>query len=75
MNVYGEVPDQGQDCISLRLVIKEKLVDNKKFIKARLCAGRFEEEQNFTTDSSTYSREGLRLTCSVIASNKRTLNS
>ena len=37
--------------ISLRWVIKEKLVDNEKFIKARLCARGFEEEQNYRTDS------------------------
>ena len=51
--VYKEVPDQGQDCISLRWVIKEKLVGSKRFIKAKLCARGFEEEQNFRTDSLT----------------------
>ena len=42
--VYEEVPDQAQNCISLRWVIKEKLVDNEKFTKARLCARDFKEE-------------------------------
>ena len=48
--VYEEVPDQGQNFISLRWLIKEKLVYNKKFIKVRLCARGWEEEQNFKTD-------------------------
>ena len=72
---YEEIPNQNQNCISLRWVIKEKLVDNEKFIKARLCARDFDEEQNFRTDSEMHSTEGLRLTCSMIASNKWTLNS
>ena len=54
---------------------QKKLVDNEKFIKARLCARGFEEEQNFRTDSRTGSTKSLHLTCSMIASNKWTLNS
>ena len=42
--VYEEVLNQAQNCISLRWVIKEKLVGNEKFTKARLCARDFEEE-------------------------------
>ena len=55
--------------------IKEKLVDNEKFTKARLCARDFEEEWNFRTDSPTCSREGLDLPCSIITWKKWTLNS
>ena len=73
--VYEEVPNQAQNCISLRWVIKEKLVDNEKFTKARLCARDFEEEWNFRTDSPTCSREGLDLPCSIITWKKWTLNS
>ena len=39
--VYTEHTNQGQDCISLQLVLKEKFVDNKKIIKARLYARGF----------------------------------
>ena len=39
--VYTEHTNQGQDCISLRWVLKEKFVDDKKIIKARLCARGF----------------------------------
>ena len=71
--VYKEVEDTGQNCISLRWVVKEKPNENpdkKPIIKARLCARGFEEEKNFRTDSPTCSREGLRIALSLIASNK-----
>ena len=45
--VYTECTNQGQDCISLQWVLKEKFVGDKKIIKARLCARGFEEEQCF----------------------------
>ena len=70
--VCEEVPDQGQNFISLRWLIKEKLANNKKFIKVRLCARGWEEAQNFKTDWQTCSKEDLCLTCSMIASNKWT---
>ena len=68
MGVYKEIPDDGQDCISLRWVVKDK-VDNmgNTFCKARLCVRGFEEEQNFRTDSPTCSREGIRVFFSVTA--------
>ena len=68
MGVYKEIPDDGQDCISLRWVVKDK-IDNmgNTFCKARLCVRGFEEEQNFRTDSPTCSREGIRLFFSVTA--------
>ena len=54
MGVYEEVPDEGQECISLRWVIKDKLdSEGNTFCKARLCVRGFEEEQNFRTDSPT----------------------
>ena len=63
----------GSQCISLRWVMKEKVVNEKKIIKACLCTRGFEEEQNFRTDSPTCSREGLW--CCIILSNWWTLNS
>ena len=73
--VYTEHTNQGQDCISLRWVLKEKFVDDKKIIKARLCVRGFEEEQCFPFDSPTCCKEGLRLACCVISSNKWLINS
>ena len=73
--VYDEVTDVGQNCISLRWVMKEKVYNNEKYIRAWLCPRGFEEEQNFRTDSPTCSREGLKLACSLIASSYWTVNS
>ena len=73
--VYTEVKAEDQNVISLRWVIKKKNSDGKPFLKARLCARGFQEEQNFRTDSPTCSREGIRITLSLIASNSWKLNS
>ena len=71
-----EVDDQGQDCISLRWVIKDKLDNNDKvFCKARLCVRGFEEDLNFRTDSPTCSREGIRLFFAATAANGWQLHS
>lgn len=40
---------------------------------ARLCARGYEEEPNFRTDSSTFSRKGVDPTCLIIASERWTL--
>ena len=69
-NVCDEVDDRGKACISLRWVMKSKVIDNKPGVKARFCAYGFEEEQNYQTDSPTCSREGLRYALSLTASNK-----
>ena len=45
--VYTQHTNQGQDCIPLRWILKEKFLDDTKIIKARLCAWGFEEEQCF----------------------------
>ena len=57
--VYTDEKDKGQDCRSLRRVLKEKLVDGNKIIKARLCARGFKEAQDFRKGIPTCSREGL----------------
>ena len=74
MKVYTEIDDDGQECISLRWVIKPKIINDKPGVKARLCARGFEEEQNFRTDSPTCSREGLRTMFSLITSKKWPIN-
>ena len=74
-SVYDEVQDNNQPCISLRWVLKEKVISGKPEIKARLCARGFEENNDFHTDSPTCSREGLRLNISIIASNKWKIHS
>ena len=73
-NVYTEVEDVGQERISVRWVVSEKVVDNKIGIKARLCARGFEEIQDFRKDSPTCSKESMRLVMTIAASLKWSLN-
>ena len=73
--VYDEINDNGQECISLRWVIMEKVNNGSKFVKARLCARGFEQEQNFRTDSPSCSREGLPVACCFISSSQWVLTS
>ena len=69
-DVYQEVPDNGQHALSVRWVITEKILHDKKCIKARLVARGYEEQEiNLRTDSPTCSKEGLRIVLSIIASN------
>ena len=69
MGIYQEVDDIGQDCISLRWILKEKIDDNGgKMLKACLCVRGFKEELTFRTDSPKCSREGIRLFLSTTAS-------
>ena len=49
MSVYQKVNDVGQECISLRWVMKEKPDGEGGMVcKARLCVRGFEEEKNFS---------------------------
>ena len=47
-DVYTKLVDEGQDCISLRWVLKEKVANGEKLVQTRLCARSFEEEQLFS---------------------------
>ena len=69
-NVYEEIPDTGQQRISVRWVVTPKVVDGIPTVKARLVAKGYQELQNFRKDSPTCSRESIRLALSVIASKK-----
>ena len=69
-NVYNEVPNEGQDCMSVRWVVTPKVIDGVASVKARLVAKGFKELQNFRKDSPTCSRESIRLALATIASKK-----
>ena len=69
-NVYEEVPNEGQQTISVRWVIKPKIINGQHSTKARLCARGFKELQCFRTDSPTCSRECIRITLATVASHK-----
>ena len=65
--VFQEVSDDGQDAISVRWVITEKLKGDNRIIKARLVARGFEENFDNKTDSPTCAKDTLRVVMSVIA--------
>ena len=75
-SVFCEVEDEGQTCVSTRWVVESKVKESgESFLRARLVARGFEEDQNFRKDAPTCARESVRFTLSVIASNQWTLKS
>ena len=68
--VYEEIDFRDQQCISVRWVITNKVIDNQQVTKARLVARGFEETRQFRTDSPTCQRENLRVVLAVISSKK-----
>ena len=74
-DVYEEVDDEGQYCVSVRWVITPKIIDGKLQTKARLCARGFEETSSFRTDSPTCKRESVRIALSIIATCRWTIHS
>ena len=67
-DVFDEVNDVGQSCVSSKWVVTKKVKEEKTTVKARLVARGFEEKSNNTrTDSPTCSRQSLRMAF-VIAS-------
>ena len=70
-DVYEETDNVGQDAISVRWVVTEKLKDGKSIIKARLVARGFEEDTvDLRTDSPTCSKEAVRLTLAFASANQ-----
>ena len=75
-DVYEAVENRGQKCISVRWVLRPKLIDGKLQTKARLCARGFEEaDGDFRTDSPTCMRESVRIVISIIAAKSWILHS
>ena len=76
-NVYEEVEDIGQQCISTRWVYTLKEVDDTLHRKARLVAKGFEENclDDIKKKSPTCDKPSLRLILSVIAQKKWKINS
>ena len=65
--VFEEVSDIGQECISLRWVLTEKMKEGIPTVKARLVARGFEEVLEERKDSPTCSRDALRVAITLIA--------
>ena len=74
-NVYEEVPNEGQQTVSVWWVIKPKIINGQHSTKVRLYARGFKELHCFQTDSPTCSREGIRITLATIASHTWQLHS
>ena len=64
--VFSEVEDTGQEAISTRWVITEKMKDGNGVVKARLVARGFEEEkEDIRKDSPTCTKESVRIALSL----------
>ena len=64
---YEDLSTEDQKSIvSTTWVVTEKEKDDKKIIKARLCARGFEEKTDFRRDSPTISKRSLRIMLAVI---------
>ncbi|CAC5407524.1 unnamed protein product [Mytilus coruscus] len=76
-NVYQEVEDFGQSCVSTRLVYTIKEADNEIHRKARLFAKGFEEDclDEIQKNSPTYDKQSLRLILTIIMQKKWSINS
>lgn len=69
-DVYEEVEDVGQVAFSVRWVVTEKVKGGQTVVKARLVARGFEEDTcEIRKDSPTCSKEAVRLTLALAASN------
>lgn len=66
-DVFEEVDNDGQEVLTVRWVITEKVKNKQPVIKARLVARGFEEDTLFRKDSPTCSKEAVRLTLTVAA--------
>ena len=76
-NVYQEVEDIGQSCVSTRWVYTIKEVDSEIHRKARLVAKGFEEDclDEIQKNSPTCDKQSLRLVLSIIMQKKWSINS
>ena len=75
-SVYEEVEDEGQNTISVRWVLSEKVKDGNISIKARLVARGFEEDTSeINKRSPTCAKEFLRLANCISVSNKWAISS
>ena len=68
-NIYTEVDNEGQDYITTRWVITEKLIDNNRIVNERLVTHGFEEDlSTLRKDSQTCGKENIRIFFSVAVS-------
>ena len=73
--VYTEIENKGQKCVSVKWLIKPKLVNGNLKTKGRLVARGFEEKAEIRRDSPACSKSGVRLALMIIATNNWKLKS
>ena len=54
--VYSEEEDMEKSCISVRLVLSQKVKNGENITEVRYCARGFEEVKDFATDSPCCSK-------------------
>ena len=64
--VHDEIKDRGQNRMSTRWVIREKLGDGPISIKTRLVARRLQENSDVRSDSPTANKESLHMLLAII---------
>ena len=74
-NVYTEVENKNQSTISIKWIIKPKLLEGVLSTKARLVLRGYEEQSDFRTDSPTCKRESIRFALVVMATKRWKLHS
>ncbi|CAB4041176.1 Hypothetical predicted protein, partial [Paramuricea clavata] len=74
-DVYVEVPNEKQKCVSTRWVLTLKHTETGITPKARLVARGFEENNPSQSDSPTCANESLRIVIAIIAQMGWTINS
>ena len=75
-DVFEEVEDEGQNTISVRWIVTEKVKNDSTYVKARLVARGFEEDwKDDPKDSPTCNKDSLRLALMVMSSFRWKCNS
>ena len=68
LEVYEEVEDEGQNFVTTRWVLTEKMKENEVKQKARLVCRGYEDDSNVPTDSPTCNKDSLKTAIAIIAS-------
>ena len=74
-NVYKECANEGQELVSLKWVLKPKIIDGLSGMKARLVAKGFQEIDDFRRDSPMVSKSTLRIVLVLITTMRKRLYS
>ena len=67
--VYEEVPDEGQVTLGTSWLLRDKVIDGKPSVKARLCVRGDQEESSHRTDSPTVHKDYINIFYMLAAHN------